>query len=175
VDGTGQGLKRYVPKEGYITKWRRWESHRFHFTQENRPATRGEAWDDLLFKAAFRPHPRYFKGKEYHVNVGEIVTSQRDLAERWQWHRSTVRRYLDDLYEHGEATHHLTHDVTHISIHRLANPGVEQPTSRPTKRTTIEEVDLEVQEGTTPSSNKVQELVQWTLDKIGTKKKGVKE
>lgn len=162
--------KRYIPKEGYITKWRRWEKHRFHFTQENRPATRGEAWDDLLFRAAFKSHPRYFKGKEYHLNVGELITSQRDLADRWQWDRSKVRRYLDDLYEHGEATHLVTHDATHITVCRLAGIEAPRPTQRPTKSTTIEE--CEVQEGcTTLSSNRVQELVQGILDRIGKQKK----
>ena len=175
-------MARYVPKEGYITKWRRYQNHRFYPTQENREFTRGEAWEDLLFAAAFKPHARYFKGKEYHLNVGELVTSQRDLADRWKWSRGKVRRFLDDLYEHGEAAHqtdHLAaHESTHVTIYGLAGyedaRPTSRPTSRPTKRTTIEAVDLEVQEGTTPSSNIVQRLVQGVVDNIGTgrKKKG---
>ena len=135
----GEVVARYRPKEGWINKWRRWQNHRFYFTQEDRSATRGEAWDDLLFAAAFKPHARYFKGKEYHLNVGELVTSQRDLADRWQWSRNDVRSFLDDLYEHGEATHLSTHDSTHLTIYRLAGCEPQLPTPLPTKLPTIEE------------------------------------
>ena len=115
----------------------------------------------LLFKAAFKPHATWFKGKEYHLNVGELVTSQRDLASRWKWSRSKVRRFLDDLYRHGEAAHridrHPAHDATHITIYKLAgcepSRPTPQPPKRPIKRATREEVGLEVQECTTLSSN----------------------
>lgn len=174
----------FRPKEGFITKWRRYQNHRFYFTQENRPAERGEAWEDLLFMAAFKPHARYFKGKEYHLNIGELVTSQRDLAARWQWSRGTVRRFLEDLYEHGEAAHRIdrfvAHTATVITIYKLAgcepSKATPRPSPQPSKRTTIEEVDLERKVCTTLSSNKVQELVQGILDKMGKgKKKGPKE
>ena len=152
---------KYRPKEGYINKWRRYQKHRFYPTQEKREFMRGEAWEDLLFKAAFKPHATWFKGKEYHLNVGELVTSQRDLASRWKWSRSKVRRYLEDLYEHGEAAHRTdqfaAHTATVVTIYRLAGcePSKEtpRPTPRPTKHATREAVGLEVQECTTLSSN----------------------
>ena len=173
-------MARYVPKEGYVTKWRRYQNHRFHFTQENRAPTCGEAWEDLLFMAAFKPHDRWYKGKEYHLNVGEIVTSLHDLAARWQWSRGKVRRFLDDLEVHGEADHRTDQVngplATIITIHGLNScpkPNLEGgPPRRTTKRTPIEEVDLEVQGlCTSLSSNPVQELVQGVVDNMGTTKK----
>ena len=176
----------FHPKEGYIRKWRRIQNHRFYFTQENRAAERGEAWEDLLFMAAFKPHPRWFKGKEYHLSVGELVTSQRDLAERWQWSRGTVRRFLDDLYEHGEAAHRtdqfVAHTATVVTIYKLAgcepSKTTPRPSPQPTKRTTKEEVGKKGGSSrpcTTLSSNKVHVLLQGIIDKMGKGKKGTKE
>jgi len=172
-------VARYVPREGWITKWRRYQGHRFYFLQEGRAATRGEAWEDLLFAAAWKPHDRYFKGKEYRVNAGQIITSQHDLAARWQWSRTKVASFLEDLEAHGEASHETRrvkgHVATLITVHGLvdyATPAeLGKARSRPTLQATIEEV----KKGSTKplSSNKVERLVQWTSEKMGkTKKKG---
>ena len=141
---------RYRAEEGHVQLWRRIAGlpkknkppHRWWPTEEKRAFTRLEAWVDLLFRAAFKPHTRYFKGRKVQLRQGELVTSERDLSERWRWSRTKVRAYLEDAVENAEIDHWTNQHVTFIRVRKmagLADYDVEQKTTpRTDERTTIE-------------------------------------
>ena len=167
-------MARYVPKEGWVNLWRRIESHRFWPTYENRPFTKLEAWLWLLLRASYKKRTVEFMGKKWELHPGDIVTSQRILAERWKWSRSSVRRFLEELYLNEEATHLEAHGVTHLTICGLMASDDTRPRPRPTFRPTIEEVQQEGEESPFFFPDRVRTLVRDVVDNMGIsrKKKG---
>lgn len=69
------------------------------FWLESRVFSRWEAWQDLIQMAAWRDHRRYTKGQVVELERGQLFVSERSLAERWQWSRGKVRRFLKLLVE----------------------------------------------------------------------------
>lgn len=67
---------------------------------KEKPYCKQMAFVDLLLQANFAP--RSWMGEE--VKTGQLVTSYAKLGERWGWHRSKVRRYLDRLNRAKMAT-----------------------------------------------------------------------
>lgn len=60
----------------------------------------GFAWQWLIEEAAYRPRKKVVYGNTYELCIGELVGSERFLAEAWNWHRTTVRRFLKKLCAH---------------------------------------------------------------------------
>ncbi|MCK4454463.1 hypothetical protein KAU51_03975 [Candidatus Parcubacteria bacterium] len=76
----------YVNRE--LLNSRRWLSE---------PFSRGQAWIDLFGLAQ---HSRGFfrvRGIRVEVGRGQLAYSQLTLAKRWQWSRSKVKRFLNEL------------------------------------------------------------------------------
>lgn len=59
------------------------------------PASRLHAWCDLLQLATHRT--RQTRLPNVVIQRGELITSLRTLADRWRWHYSSVRRFLEEL------------------------------------------------------------------------------
>ena len=161
--------------------WRRFRDHRFWRTYEERPFTKAEAWIDLLMDASYRSRECRCRGRVYKLKEGELVFSARDKARHWRWRRSDMRSFLDELYLNGEAVPEESEGVTRLAIVKL-RPYVDwtasEPEPSPTQPPQVGKAPpkkLRSSRSTaTPSSNKVQELVQGVLDSIGKgrKKKG---
>jgi uncharacterized phage protein (TIGR02220 family) len=79
---------------GYVKLWRKvrdnplWTSEKF---------SRGQAWVDLIMLANHKKGFIRKRGIKIEVERGEVGWSERQLAERWQWSRGKVRRFLIDL------------------------------------------------------------------------------
>lgn len=56
-----------------------------------------EASLDLMMGASIKDEIVRIDGIEHQNYRGSILTSERELAERWRWHRSKVRRFLSRL------------------------------------------------------------------------------
>ena len=80
------------------------------------PFTRTQAWIDLILTANFRESYIRVKGTRVKVAPGEIITSSTRLAERWQWSRGKVLRYLDELETEQQIVQVKTATYTSISI-----------------------------------------------------------
>ena len=80
------------------------------------PFTRTQAWVDLILTANFRESYIRVKGTRVKVAPGEIITSSTRLAERWQWSRGKVLRYLDELETEQQIVQVRTAVYTSISI-----------------------------------------------------------
>lgn len=76
-------------------KWMKWSC----FKPE--PFTEREAYVWSMEKAAFKPHPQWFNGSQYHVNRGEFVTSQHGMAQEFDWTEKKVRNFTDRMVVHG--------------------------------------------------------------------------
>jgi hypothetical protein len=58
---------------------------------------RGQAWLDLIMRAAYEDHESFTTHGPDWIKRGQVLTTQVALAERWRWDRETVRSFLDTL------------------------------------------------------------------------------
>ena len=148
MERKGEDVSRYRPKEGHIELWRRIaglptrEPHRWWPTQEGRAFTRFEAWIDLLFRASFKAHTRYYKGRRVVLKRGELVTSERDLSSKWKWSRTKLRAFIEDAVKNKEIDHWINRGATFIRIRKLAGYVSfelgDKTTAKTSEKTTIE-------------------------------------
>lgn len=84
-----------MPQQGWIAVYRSVldPSHDLHPMATGESACRLAAWVDLLGQA------RWKAGGE--LDRGQLRASQSFLATRWNWSRSKVRRFLNDMEEKG--------------------------------------------------------------------------
>lgn len=80
---------------GWLKAWRKIRDSRIWNSRE--PFDKRSAWMDLLLRAAHKSTalPQGYRWR--FLEAGQVLTSQRQLAEDWRWSRSTVRRYLEML------------------------------------------------------------------------------
>ena len=142
-------MARYVPKEGHIQLWRRFRGHEYWPSEENRAFTRLEAWIDLLYQASFKAHTRYFKGRRVALKTGELVTSERDLSEHWQWSRTKLRTFLEHAVKNQQIDHWKDQSLTFIRVRKLAG-YVDYDTAGKTSKKTSRRTTIEVPPSSTP-------------------------
>ena len=80
--------------EGWIRLYRRIEDNPSWLAE---PFTRGQAWVDLLLMANHKPGHTRIRGIKVEVGRGQLASSEVVLANRWQWSRGKVRRFLSEL------------------------------------------------------------------------------
>ncbi len=61
------------------------------------PFSKGQAFIDLILRAAHQDHERPWRGSLRLERRGQLLTTQVSLAERWKWARRTVGDYLRSL------------------------------------------------------------------------------
>lgn len=80
------------------------------------PFTRGQAWVDLIGLAAFKAGHKRINGARIEYQRGEYVAAERYLAQRWQWSRTKLRRFLDELKKDRKVDHRKTTFGTVIQV-----------------------------------------------------------
>jgi len=80
------------------------------------PFTRGQAWVDLLLLANHKDDYIYVRGNKITIRRGQVGWSQKKLAERWQWNRKKVRKFLKDLEEEQQITQQKNFVTSIIAI-----------------------------------------------------------
>ena len=83
----------------------------------------GKAWVDLIAMANYADVDKFYKGNYQKVKRGQIVTSIRTLAERWNWSRGRVSHFLTNLEEAGMVA---TDRATNWTVITLVNYRVYQ-------------------------------------------------
>lgn len=63
--------------------------------------TRAQAFIDLCFQAAYKEREFLVRGIKVTLKPYEIAVSETNLAEKWQWSRNTVRKFLSELLSYG--------------------------------------------------------------------------
>lgn len=99
------------------------------------PFTRMQAWIDLLLLANHKEGFFYVRGNKVVVGRGQVGTSFRTLASRWQWSRGKVERFLKDLENDNQIEPQKNNVITLISIcnyddYQNTEPQTEPQTSR---------------------------------------------
>lgn len=119
--------------------------HRLHPAFRGEKACRLGAWVDLLGLARWRDGGG--------LNRGEVRASERFLAQRWNWSRDKVRRFLDELETEGAAMRILDRSAprepTTIIICNYCFYQSSPTTGKTTSKTEV--VPIQIQKKSTPN------------------------
>lgn len=63
--------------------------------------SRGEAFQDLLMEAQYKPGTTRINGEAVTLEIGQLVAARSYLAFRWNWSEQTVRTFLTHLVKAG--------------------------------------------------------------------------
>jgi len=95
------------------------------------PFTEREAWLWLIEAAAYDPHVRHVSGHSVSLSRGQLIVSQRTLADVWKWGRQRVRGFIARLELLGSLTQNSTHGLTQITVCNYEKYQGEQPSLQP--------------------------------------------
>lgn len=88
--------------DGWIKLYRSVLEHRHY--RKNRVFSEYEAWIDMLLLANYADKVVEMEGHPIDVKRGSFITSQKKLAERWDWDKRRVVSFLKECQEHGEVS-----------------------------------------------------------------------
>jgi hypothetical protein len=77
--------------KGYIKVWRQSTENPLYFSE---PFTKWQAWIDLLILSNHKDRYVLVRNISIMVKRGQVLAGENFLADRWQWSRGKVRRYL---------------------------------------------------------------------------------
>jgi hypothetical protein len=95
------------------------------------PYTQREAWVWLIENAAWKDTTAYVSGKVIPLRRGQLVFSQRFMAEKWKWGRQRVRTFIERLEKTEKSTQDTTQGVTILTICNYDRYQGEQPSPQP--------------------------------------------
>lgn len=82
-------------EKGWISIHRKIQEH--WIWKEKREFSKAEAWIDILFTVNHKSQKVMIKNKLITVNRGESIMALQTWADRWNWNKSKVRRFLNVL------------------------------------------------------------------------------
>lgn len=106
--------------DGWISVHRKIEECWVWFDE---PFSKGQAWIDLLLLVNHAPKKCVVDGVLTEIGEGERLTSIRKLAERWQWSRDKVTKFLSILEKDEMIELKKSH---HFTIIKVLNYGLYQ-------------------------------------------------
>lgn len=159
----------------------------------NEPFDKARAWIDLIGLASYKSTSYTSGGQIIALERGQLQTSENILAKRWQWSRSKVHRYLEQLTEQQmiQASGQASGTILTIENYGFyqdsqeAERTTERTTNRTTERTTYllnkeikinikslsiareELVDMVSEFGEARLQTLIDELVDWKLNHPG--------
>ncbi len=105
--------------------------------REERKFTRLEAWLDMLLLANGTDKQILFDGNMIMINRGQLLTSERKLAQRWGWSKTKTSVFLNALQKSDHSIERKSdHKKTIITI---LNYGLYNPLNEEKKTTDSEE------------------------------------
>lgn len=78
--------------------------------------TRMQAFFDLCFLASYGHRTFFKRGIKVELRTGQLAKSEEELADRWQWSRNTVRKFLSELQESGKIEQQKSRLISVISV-----------------------------------------------------------
>lgn len=107
-----------------------------HWLWEDKPFAKGQAWIDLLLLATWKENKELYRGELVQRQPGEIACSLSWLADRWGWHRHTVKKFIK-LLEGDKMVHAAyTTQGTTITIENWVKYQTTVPAESTTQSTT---------------------------------------
>lgn len=116
--------------EGWVKLYRKvqdnplWTSEQF---------SRGQAWIDLILLANHEESFFYQRGVKVNVGRGQVARSERTLSERWQWSRSKVRKFLNDLEKELQIKQHKDNVIQLLTVLKYDEYQKKEPQTVPQK------------------------------------------
>lgn len=124
--------------KGYIKLHR---SSLDNWMYESEPFTRWQAWVDILLNANFEKTTSMYRGQKIVTYPGQMRTSIRSLANRWQWSEGKVRRFLA-LLETEQMVHtECNANGTTLTVEKWAFYQIQRHTDRHTDEHTDRHTD----------------------------------
>ena len=119
----------------------------------NEPFDRRSAWLDLLLSANHKDVKLLFNGNLIDVKRGQLITSVRNLANKWQWSKDRVLKFLRVL--EGDTMIERDSD-NHRTLITIVNYGVYQDKqdTENTEESTQTSTQTSTQNGHTLATNK---------------------
>jgi hypothetical protein len=119
------------------------------------PFDRRSAWIDLCQLANYRTKRRVINGRVVTLERGQLLASERFLAQRWRWTRAKVRRFLDVLAECHRIVQNSAHPAAQAgTVITLCNydaynplPTKDRPTHRPEAQPARDQRETKAEEG----------------------------
>lgn len=99
------------------------------------PFTKAQAWIDLIGMANYADKTKYYNGKFHKIMRGQLVTSQRTLAERWKWSKTKVQTYIQTLVQADMLTADYTNKWTVLTVVNYAKYQDWQTAEKTTEKT----------------------------------------
>jgi len=78
--------------------------------------TRMQAYLDLCLLAEWKDRKFIKRGQVVELKAGQLAKSEEELAERWQWSRNTVRKYLNEQQSIGNIEQQKSRLITIITV-----------------------------------------------------------
>lgn len=94
--------------------------------------TKAQALIDLYMLAAYKERTFYIRGNKVTVQRGQVAMGVRSLAERWQWSKNTVTRFLKDLEQRGKIGTQKSSVINVISLNYYGIEGTQNGTQNGT-------------------------------------------
>lgn len=114
--------------DGWIKLHRKIMDNPFYLSE---PFTRMQAWIDLLLLANHKEGFFYVRGNKVIIKRGQVGTSSRTLASRWQWSRGKVERFLKELEESNQIEPQKNNVITLLSICNYDEYQSSEPQTEP--------------------------------------------
>jgi hypothetical protein len=86
-----------MTERGYIAMARGMLDHPIVGVRRRTPYSPAEAWQWLLFEAAWKPRRYSAGGTVVELKRGQFAHSTRYMAKAWRWSETSVRRFLERL------------------------------------------------------------------------------
>lgn len=80
------------------------------------PFTRGQAWVDLIMLASFDDVFFFVRGIQVSQKRGQVCWSEANLADRWKWSRTKLRKFLNDLEKERQIIQQKNNVIQIITI-----------------------------------------------------------
>ena len=114
-----------------------------HWTWEDRPFSKGQAWIDLILLANYKDVKRIQGGKVVTLKRGTVNRSIVSLANRWGWSRKKTILFLNALNADGMLSKNSTRKGTTLTIEnyeKYQKQGQQREQQKSNRGTTEEQL-----------------------------------
>ena len=102
---------------------------------EKRKFSKLEAWIDIILTCNHSDNKVMIKGKLYDVKRGQSILSLDSWSKRWDWDKSSVRRYFGTLQNEAMIVYTSDNITTHLTVCKYEDyQGTCNADETPTKR-----------------------------------------
>lgn len=142
--------------EGWIKIYRQLSENPL-WTSE--PFSKGQAWIDLILLANHKDGFFFKRGVKVNYKRGDVAWSELALSKRWQWSRSKVRKFLNDMEEEQQIKQQkstVTQLVTIINYDKF-----QEKEQQKNNRKTAEEQQKDTYKNEKNEENEEKEIISW--------------